>query len=171
MYFNPRSYKRSDTYLPCLFATDHVFQSTLLQEERPLNLTTPLPCLYFNPRSYKRSDIQSQSTYFRCPCISIHAPTRGATKSVASLNEQIRISIHAPTRGATPGVFLIALEIPNFNPRSYKRSDLSYLAPGCADTNFNPRSYKRSDIGGNCKGQMRLISIHAPTRGATRILF
>ena len=33
--------------------------------------------------------------------------------------------------------------------------------------NFNPRSYKRSDGGASVAGQMAVISIHAPTRGAT----
>ena len=33
--------------------------------------------------------------------ISIHAPTRGATKHCVLLNHVQMISIHAPTRGAT----------------------------------------------------------------------
>ena len=55
--FNPRSYKRSDTkYLPTNSAT-LPFQSTLLQEERPLKFPPTI------------ADVK----------ISIHAPTRGAT--------------------------------------------------------------------------------------------
>ena len=33
--------------------------------------------------------------------------------------------------------------------------------------NFNPRSYKRSDINHTKAPAMLIISIHAPTRGAT----
>ena len=33
--------------------------------------------------------------------ISIHAPTRGATSTLSRLERQPEISIHAPTRGAT----------------------------------------------------------------------
>ena len=56
-----------------------------------------------------------------------------------------KISIHAPTRGAT--------------------QELS----GCQDINlyFNPRSYKRSDVSGLRLYVSHDISIHAPTRGAT----
>ena len=55
------------------------------------------------------------------------------------------ISIHAPTRGATTGQYGYANWKNDFNPRSYKRSDLLLFY-----------SYHTS-----------LISIHAPTRGAT----
>ena len=33
----------------------------------------------------------------------------------------------------------------NFNPRSYKRSDITDLDDGTQNNDFNPRSYKRSD--------------------------
>ena len=77
----------------------------------------------FNPRSYKRSDISIISVDIY-PQISIHAPTRGATRKIVRgyytiqfqstlLQEErldglekaltIAISIHAPTRGATEG--------------------------------------------------------------------
>ena len=61
------------------------------------------------------------------PRISIHAPTRGATSRIIDLTNNLRISIHAPTRGATA-----------------RCKDLP--APGVP------------------------ISIHAPTRGATTSL-
>ena len=57
----------------------------------------------------------------------------------------------------------------NFNPRSYKRSDLLVFA-SChhSHSNFNPRSYKRSDgFGSRFFHAGWIISIHAPTRGAT----
>ena len=77
------------------------------------------------------------------------------------------ISIHAPTRGATREA---KPPIPisfNFNPRSYKRSDKSnYVFIKCSN-NFNPRSYKRSDILLYNLYVQCQISIHAPTRGAT----
>ena len=59
------------------------------------------------------------------------------------------ISIHAPTRGATDKAVEGILNILNFNPRSYKRSDC------------NPCH--------NCTEV--IISIHAPTRGATWCYF
>ena len=100
------------------------------------------------------------------------------------------ISIHAPTRGATS---LKATEYKlsiDFNPRSHERSDniqnltfaltkrfqstlpreerrcmrVRIAAPLC---NFNPRSHERSDSNGLMMFDDTLISIHAPTRGAT----
>ena len=80
----------------------------------------------------------------------------------------------------------------NFNPRSYKRSDSEDQKRMITIYNFNPRSYKRSDwlilwrkqnlwkfqstllqeerlIGSEPGFPNLLISIHAPTRGATYI--
>ncbi len=79
--------------------------------------------------------------------ISIHAPTRGATKMRFFITININISIHAPTRGAT--------------------SSLQHQLG--LHRNFNPRSHERSD-NDSCpiKAQIPSISIHAPTRGATK---
>ena len=77
--FNPRSYKRSDIVGICLCVGYVVFQSTLLQEERPRVSQQQFASWdYFNPRSYKRSD-EKIDDYDRMMEISIHAPTRGAT--------------------------------------------------------------------------------------------
>ena len=127
-----------------------LFQSTLLQEERrDAGYRFRKPYGNFNPRSYKRSDVYKND---RDTCGS------------------------------------------NFNPRSYKRSDQKphYVSHKCCQFqstllqeerrtfltlimstffNFNPRSYKRSDassIANLSDGNM--ISIHAPTRGATSSL-
>ena len=64
---------------PCNISFHLIFQSTLPREERPQHY------LIFKP--YAR--------------ISIHAPTRGATKAMLLDINEIYISIHAPTRGAT----------------------------------------------------------------------
>ena len=77
-YFNPRSYKRSDS-------------ARCKCENRSNN---------FNPRSYKRSDWLEGEKLTQLG-ISIHAPTRGATIITAERCLPEPISIHAPTRGAT----------------------------------------------------------------------
>ena len=59
-------------------------------------------CSYFNPRAHAGRDVALDRCYEEV-FISIHAPTRGATKvAVAALYRPL-ISIHAPTRGATEG--------------------------------------------------------------------
>ncbi len=56
-------------------------------------------------------------------CISIHAPTRGATYRVMSAAAESKISIHAPTRGATYTVMSHAGRVDYFNSRTYTRCD------------------------------------------------
>ena len=100
---------------------------------------------YFNPRSYKRSDKLKSGLYITAA-----------------------ISIHAPTRGATRSVFCVNIPHWHFNPRSYKRSDSYEPNPSSPFDDFNPRSYKRSDLAFfQCTLFLLDISIHAPTRGAT----
>ena len=78
VYFNPRSHERSDSrYQPRCSSSRN-----------------------FNPRSHERSDLLMPKLWHK-KRISIHAPTRGATMSVAWYQGYNSISIHAPTRGAT----------------------------------------------------------------------
>ena len=144
-----------------------VFQSTLLQEERlevkiytlpdgTISIHAPtrgatavlVACRllpeYFNPRSYKRSDYKRRNLSAALS-ISIHAPTRGATKVCCQPIPVHIISIHAPTRGATFTSNERVWCIFDFNPRSYKRSDLEHCKICMGTLYFNPRSYKRSD--------------------------
>ena len=124
-HFNPRSYKRSDLSIMAFTVFTHLFQSTLLQEERLL-FSVMIPLIN---------------------CISIHAPTRGATPLSGKLRFVYIISIHAPTRGAT--IFLVF-----FEPKSEFQSTLLQ----------EERHYDSSLF-----DNLRFISIHAPTRGATQL--
>ena len=145
-HFNPRSYKRSDDRWIREVFNACEFQSTLLQEER-------------------------QSQLANCCCetrISIHAPTRGATGCYFFVLKFPKISIHAPTRGATLPIIRDILFSAYFNPRSYKRSDSPSLFALSTIFHFNPRSYKRSDLYIIINIICCVISIHAPTRGATK---
>ena len=149
------------------FVKENVFQSTLLQEERHRSMSEQNQRYNFNPRSYKRSDSAHKwgLIWF---VISIHAPTRGATREQLQILHLFKISIHAPTRGATIIGWLqtekyilfqstllqeerlcdtkcCSIKVCNFNPRSYKRSDTCRDGRWKIWTYFNPRSYKRSD--------------------------
>ena len=122
-------------------------------------------------------------------CISIHAPTRGATSHFWILEALWVISIHAPTRGATPGAQTVSalhlfqstllqeerrglfnnwVGILLFQSTLLQEERLRLGSGAYRSCYFNPRSYKRSDPGvifSTCP--VFLISIHAPTRGAT----
>ena len=76
--FNPRSHEGSDPYQQAENLQSTVFQSTL-------------------PRG-ERHDGKFEYVFLK---ISIHAPTRGATKNCPPHGGCFFISIHAPTRGAT----------------------------------------------------------------------
>ena len=91
---------RGATHLPLVQSAFHIFQSTLPREERRIRCIFTLIFRNFNPRSHERSDHIQRA--FRQTChISIHAPTRGATRPAKDWLEVHKISIHAPTRGAT----------------------------------------------------------------------
>ena len=77
-YFNPRSHKRSDFMAVGNCIPRLLFQSTLPQEERRKVGKVMKFGLNFNPRSHKRSDLTVAGQKL-ASCISIHAPTRGAT--------------------------------------------------------------------------------------------
>mgnify|MGYP007127806895 CR=1 FL=1 len=121
-------------------------------------------------------------------CISIHAPTRGATIRGCFMSKIEIISIHAPTRGATTSAPFSDREVQfqstlpqgerhrlgevvridnNFNPRSHKGSDISLRTFAVFVNDFNPRSHKGSDTASAKDPNSTGISIHAPTRGAT----
>ena len=142
--FNPRSYKRSDFAISINFHYVHRFQSTLLQEERRKLQVFGIPSYYFNPRSYKRSDVSGCD---RTPEARDFNPRSYKRSDFTESSHQC-----APL---------------NFNPRSYKRSDHWNRWRHLRQFDFNPRSYKRSDLAELRERQVNMISIHAPTRGAT----
>ena|GEM_PF-5484879 len=61
----------------------------------------------------------------------------------------------------------LAYHFQYFNPRSHERSDNSKPLTDLNNANFNPRSHERSDFEAVLKDEFSIISIHAPTRGAT----
>ena len=137
---------RGATPYGLLTANVRLFQSTLLQEERPVLV--------------KRSHTIHQ--------ISIHAPTRGATAYVRKTGSGRDISIHAPTRGATITGAVLCLLNRYFNPRSYKRSDYMVRLEWTDKGNISIHAPTRGATGcTDCMDTGWIISIHAPTRGAT----
>ena len=125
--------------------------------------------------------------------VSIHAPTRGATRGYLQRWDLQAVSIHAPTRGATWKPSTSFSEKTSFNPRTHSGCDESVLLHKQRSHCFNPRTHsgcdngclpKRSNSGcfnprthSGCDciemlntGDIK-VSIHAPTRGATSARF
>ena len=85
------------------------------------------------------------------------------------LTDASRISIHAPTRGATFSVPALAVIDDDFNPRSYKRSDVHAEDLDICDTISIHAPTRGATLNHTKAPAMLIISIHAPTRGATKI--
>ncbi len=101
--------------------------------------------------------------------ISIHAPTRGATHKAKNGGSQQDFNPRSHERSDRDTVILSLLS-QNFNPRSHERSDVWRGGSCRGGRDFNPRSHERSDFLLNKDSKDNIISIHAPTRGATEIL-
>ena len=101
--------------------------------------------------------------------ISIHAPTKGATFTNIYVTITEAISIHAPTKGATaqPYNYYGCRLFQSTLPRR-ERLSTDFCNPATA-LYFNPRSHEGSDGTKLQIDTMRVISIHAPTKGATAI--
>ena len=101
----------------------------------------------FNPRSYKRSDDFSGGHKDGCNSFN--------PRSYKRSDEHFHC---------------LSSDMCTFNPRSYKRSDFSELIIRYYKyKTFNPRSYKRSDRLSDPATIRAILSIHAPTRGATNV--
>ena len=167
-----------------------IFKSTLLQEERRSIFQGLCNYIfYFNPRSYKRSDLQLIFRELPLHTISIHAPTRGATKERTYQIAFPEISIHAPTRGATawasmhsdiklfqstllqeerlcPRFVCISLMIFQSTLLQEERHVFVKLVLLCFA--FQSTLLQEERLSGNYPCiTVSKISIHAPTRGAT----
>ena len=78
------------------------------------------------------------------------------------------LSIHAPTRGATINNGVNSIYTFTFNPRSYKRSDFASSYPFCLLSDFQSTLLQEERLVAYVKNISNyLLSIHAPTRGAT----
>ena len=87
---------------------------------------------------------------------------------VATCSTPKCISIHAPTRGATVARVYSGVQPYYFNPRSHEGSDYRFLKGSRSGYYFNPRSHEGSDVIRRVRFTGNgTISIHAPTRGAT----
>ena len=99
--FNPRPHARGDIPHAQIKQTRSAFQSTPPREGRPflararvyapetVGVSDKLSCTVSRTRARIRTNV------------SIHAPTRGATKPPFPKCTRVFVSIHAPTRGAT----------------------------------------------------------------------
>ena len=193
IYFNPRSYKRSDVSQQIDTSTPYDFNPRSYKRSDSHTIYFPYKIYYFNPRSYKRSDVVRAKEHNVCSEFqsTLLQEERPATPVAVLCIDLFQSTLLQEER---PPSSVLSAYFSNFNPRSYKRSDgisevqavvyciISIHAPTRGATrrpdtvfvdidHFNPRSYKRSDSICSIFSAIYCISIHAPTRGATLSLF
>ena len=99
--------------------------------------------------------------------VSIHAPTRGATLLIYFSGCNFKVSIHAPTRGATSWTVANTSRsgFQSTHPRGVRRG-IGYV-PRYYDwfQSTHPRGVRRIAL--VIQRVNKIVSIHAPTRGAT----
>jgi len=114
---------------------------------------------------------------------------RGARRESPVIDDPSRVSIHAPTRGATPpgikdyraclfqftrprGARPFSCDLSScsggcFNSRAHAGRDGRPLHPPWPPRRFNSRAHAGRDPVAHIVPASRIVSIHAPTRGAT----
>ena len=124
--------------------------------------------------------------------VSIHAPTRGATRLARTLSRLAWVSIHAPTRGATRRSAIGSLNA-GFNSRAHAGRDARFAKLSASGSvfqftrprgarpktvyakernpGFNSRAHAGRDLISLYICRSTSVSIHAPTRGATLTCF
>ena len=167
--FNPRTHTGCDTIKAMRKRKRYRFQST-------------------HPHGVRRTQI---ILILMCNDVSIHAPTRGATLislgylfAVATwfqsthphgvrqscpifMQRYFNVSIHAPTRGATFGsiCFYLWELFQSTHPHGVRQ--ISRINSKGYRIGFNPRTHTGCDHSLGRNIDEPLVSIHAPTRGAT----
>ena len=189
LYFNPRSHERSDRLTKSGTQYQRIFQSTLPREERRYLYHDYYAGRNFNPRSHERSDI-AKKLGFAGEAISIHAPTRGATEPLSATPPRSQYFNPRSHERSDDGDQTDEIVYSNFNPRSHERSDgikWNIWHDGTAFQSTLPREERliswlyflwqlifqstlpreeRPETADQIAKRM-MISIHAPTRGAT----
>ena len=80
-------------------------------------------CICVSIHAPTRGATGHDALYVWCRLVSIHAPTRGATENSLLDYQRQRVSIHAPTRGATILQIRRSYIFKRFNPRTHEGCD------------------------------------------------
>ena len=147
----------------------------------------------FNPRAHAGRDQSWGQPPIALITVSIHAPTQGATHPRIAEGKGKKVSIHAPTQGATWRRCVCCPPTTGFNPRAHAGRDPIFTRALGDIRCFNPRAHAGRDPGDvvnavqdalfqstrprrarpdtiQCTSPPFLVSIHAPTQGATSTL-
>ena len=153
--------------LGCVPPCSLLFQSTHPHGVRQQSWAVYRLALYVSIHAPTRGATKTRQFYGRMELVSIHAPTRGATSSTSSSLPGNGVSIHAPTRGATLTNLAFVIISKGFNPRTHTGCDsldCFFICSGWVSIHAPTRG---ATYQGVCLAEAKSVSIHAPTRGAT----
>ena len=122
----------------------------------------------FNPRAHAGRDPPPARHLPQGGQVSIHAPTRGATRSCtprAAKRRSFNPRAHAGRDASTCCVSEPPMPFQSTRPRGARRSRSSMILPAEPFQSTRPRGARRAQA--RHRGLQRIVSIHAPTRGAT----
>ena len=148
--FNPRSHEGSDRVQPgtCPWWTVSIHAPT--RGATGISSGTGWFWESFNPRSHEGSDALFAASTSGCGMFQSTLP-RGERQQRPARGYVVgKVSIHAPTRGATGSMAMMLSCFISFNPRSHEGSDGRKASGWRRHTSFNPRSHEGSDVCRNC---------------------
>ena len=157
--------------LPSSANWQSVFQFTPPCGGQPTSLVTMItPATSFNSRPRAGGNVFDNEVYEQQRKVSIHAPVRGATSPPETAPcRPLSVSIHAPVRGATLKSLFLQSRRAWFQftpPCGGQRGYAPILPAFCGCFNSRPRA-GGNDLIYHMLNYHRLVSIHAPVRGAT----
>ena len=119
----------------------------------------------FDPRPHARGDARHR-VRLHPTIVSIHAPTRGATRSLRNLRYSSMFR-STPPREGRPGTMTLRLTHSRFRSTPAREGRPQAAASRLESLCFDPRPHARGDDQMiDCRQRVG-VSIHAPTRGAT----
>ena len=148
------------------------FQSTLPRRERHNGKTWESLIDGFQSTLPRRERLGTVFFYHFTYFVSIHAPTKGATKMAAPDHDLLFVSIHAPTKGATEKVTMshftpsVSIHAPTKGATARVRS---FFPIFLLFQSTLPRRERLPPP--RNEGAQEKVSIHAPTKGATGTVF
>ena len=147
------------------------FQSTLPRGARPAqDQANRAVSKSFNPRAHAGRDATSNTAATITAAFQSTRP-RGARRRAARCRVyRGSVSIHAPTRGATARLAAKTTCCASFNPRAHAGRDTSIQTRVRRGTFQSTRPRGARPVTPQCNVSSASVSIHAPTRGATRHL-
>ena len=167
--FNPRAHAGRDPISRNTSPTRAMFQSTRPRGARQNPAMTFYVAMSFNPRAHAGRDANPPADQPPTPRFNprAHAGRDPGADKYISISE---VSIHAPTRGATQFAQGMRTLCNGFNPRAHAGRDFPAVAAGATGECFNPRAHAGRDLSVCHRSAVGNVSIHAPTRGATKAL-